>query len=171
MRSCENEFKTLKMSFSSRLRSWENALEMRNSDFSHLMRSCENELKTRKLTISHVWDVVRMSSKNKKVCVLTLEILWEYAQNAKMCVVSRMRLYENELKHVKNAISHVWDRVRMSSKRQKLRFLKREILWEWALTRNKPVFSQCYPPPVVALIVSYSFASLCILRGSERPSL
>ena len=110
------------------------------------------------------WDLVRMSSKRETWRYLTREMLWEWAQKTRKYVFLRLRSCENTLKtrkcalshgwdfmsmswkHIKIAISHVWDRVRMSSKRQKIRFLKREILWEWALTRNKPVFSQCYPP-------------------------
>ena len=126
---------------------WEWAQNTKNWLFSRV-RSCENEFKTQKITFSHLGDYVRMSLKRENWRFLTRENLWEWAQNAENWVFSRVRSCENELKTREITFSHsrdnvrmssnrkkwrffAWERMRMSSKYEKLSFLAREILREW----------------------------------------
>ena len=140
MTSCENEFKTRKWYVSyawdlvrmilkcKKLRfltleiGWEWAKHARNSVFSHAS-SCEIELKTRKLYVSHSWDLVRMSLKCKKLHFLTLEIVWEWAENAINSVFTHVSSCENELRTLKIHFSHAWDGVRMSAESKYTGFL------------------------------------------------
>ena len=137
---------------------WEWVSNAKNHAFWRL-RLCENELKTQESRF------------------LTREILWGWAHNSKFLFFSCVRSCENEIqmrkttlfhawdcvrmnwKREKIAFSHAWDFVRMSSKLENFIFLTREIMWEWVLCRNIPIFSQCNPPPVIPSILGIIFFS------------
>ena len=70
------------------------------------MGSGENEFKMVKMTLSHAWDCVRMSWKREKRRYLTREFLWEWAQNSKNLIFSRVRSCENERWIEINRFSH-----------------------------------------------------------------
>ena len=123
------------------------------------MRTHENELKMLKIEFSRAWDLARMSSNFGKLRFLIHEIVWEWAETAKIGVFSRENLWEwaqntenwafsrvrsceNELRTQEITFSHLWDYVRMSLKRENWRFFKRENLWEWAENARNWLFSR-----------------------------